>query len=155
MLFGNITELQQLGLPQFDACLEFMKEAMIHPPVNDVPIPLKYGCTAYPQAYEPRAFAEVPFEAHKKYYDIQFLLSGHEKINVAATSGLTSHSDYDVSRDIQFFDLPQNAMQQLVLHRGDYLIVSPRDAHQPGVQDDELEAVTKLVIKVPVTNGGQ
>jgi biofilm protein TabA len=85
-------------------------------------------------------------EAHRKYIDIQFLVSGREEIGWRPTAECQQLTDpYSSERDIMFFgDAPQTWVELPV---GKYMIFFPEDAHAPLAAHGEN---VKVVIKVAV-----
>ncbi len=85
-------------------------------------------------------------EAHRKYIDIQFLVSGSEEIGWRPTPQCRALSEaYDDARDIMFF--ADEPLTWITLPVGKFMIFYPEDAHAP------LAATglnTKVVIKVAV-----
>lgn len=87
------------------------------------------------------------YEAHRAYADIQVVVSGAERIGVAArTPCLEVAEPYDEKRDIEFV----RAEGRLVpLFAGQFLVLFPHEAHQPGVHPASGPAnVRKVVVKV-------
>jgi YhcH/YjgK/YiaL family protein len=89
------------------------------------------------------------FEAHRKYIDIQYVISGKEIMNVAP---LTSRKDlitaYDASKDIEFFTV--NKYADHLASPSNFFIFFPVDAHRPQIKDGNKSQVRKVVIKVRV-----
>jgi YhcH/YjgK/YiaL family protein len=83
-------------------------------------------------------------EAHRRYIDIQFLISGNEEISWKATPECSSpDGDYNPERDVLFFkDAPDSWH---ALRPGQFVIFYPGDTHAPMVGSGEL---TKVVVKV-------
>ncbi len=93
-----------------------------------------------------RGHAGARLEAHRKYIDIQFLVSGSEEIGWRPTSECSQLTDpYDPSRDIMFFADPSHAW--INLRVGKFMIFYPQDAHAPLASTGEN---VKAVIKVAV-----
>ncbi len=99
------------------------------------------------QTYETKEDAK--YEAHRKYIDIQFIISGSEKIGVININNCKTVIEYDSKKDIEFYD---NLVKDnyIVLSKGDFAILYPDDAHKPSISDNEKQTVKKLVIKVAV-----
>lgn len=87
---------------------------------------------------------EVLAEAHKKYIDIQCVLSGAEIIRVGALEKMTlveSHPEKDVA-------LYKGLTDPLTLVPGRFLILWPQDAHAAGIAAESSTGCHKCVIKV-------
>lgn len=89
------------------------------------------------------------FEAHRKYIDIQYLAKGKEYIRVSSMDNITSQvSEYDESKDIEFFDKEEYTNQ--LLDGSNFLVFFPKDAHMPCMKADSNMIVRKIVVKIPV-----
>jgi len=95
---------------------------------------------------EPEA---VPFEAHRQYIDIQYLLSGSETIYWMPREGCVVRQEYSVEKDIEL--LEDGPASVLILRPRIFAVFFPHDAHKPGCFSARQEEVQKLVIKVRVT----
>ncbi|MCC6952764.1 MAG: YhcH/YjgK/YiaL family protein [Deltaproteobacteria bacterium] len=94
-----------------------------------------------------RAPAEGRFEAHRRYVDVQYLVSGAEEILVTDVTPLTSHSAYDPGRDIEFFE-SANQWEAVPLRPGDLAILYPEDAHLPNCHSPTPSQLHKVVVKI-------
>ncbi len=85
-------------------------------------------------------------EAHRRYIDIQFLISGNEEIGWKPTPEcIVPQGEFNSERDVQFFkDAPDSWH---ALRPGQFVIFYPEDTHAPMVSSDEL---SKVVVKVAV-----
>lgn len=93
-----------------------------------------------------RGRAGARLEAHRKYIDIQYLVSGREEIGWRPTEQCQQVSEpYDDSRDILFFaDQPQTWIELPV---GKFMIFYPQDAHAPlAATGDNLKVVIKVAV---------
>ncbi|GHD58020.1 YhcH/YjgK/YiaL family protein [Jeongeupia chitinilytica] len=87
-------------------------------------------------------------EAHRRYADIQLLLSGEEGYGVApADPALAVLDDFFDSRDIAFFAPPDNE-QRIRLLPGDFLVFYPGELHRPGRCVGESMPIRKVVVKI-------
>ena len=87
--------------------------------------------------------ANARLEAHRKYLDVQFVISGDERIGWSPIERLTATEPYDPSRDIGFFaDEPQ---AWFAVKPGEFAIFLPTDAHAPLAGTG---AIHKAVVKV-------
>ena len=98
---------------------------------------------------ETRPAEQVPFEAHRRYIDIQLVVQGQESIGVTPLAGLVTTEPYDAARDIEFFAAPQTS-ETLALRAGDFAVFTPGDAHRPGLHLDGPHVSRKAVVKVSV-----
>ena len=112
-------------------------------------VELGNGVRADVQRYTTSPAAELSFETHKKFFDIQYLIEGDEYLGVCTRQGLVPKTEYEVARDVIFYHDPAQA-GQVLLHGGDYVIFAPEDAHKPRCLVDGPMEVKKIVVKVPV-----
>lgn len=91
---------------------------------------------------------EKKLEAHKRYYDVQCVASGVERVEVASLEGLHAATEYDEADDFALFDT-SDTVTSVVLHAGEIAVLAPEDAHKPGCQaEDRAVHVKKVVVKV-------
>lgn len=123
------------------------KALQCFPDEGAVPLGNK-GAKALVSAYTPGK-KETLWEAHRKYYDLQFLVSGQERIGWAPLKGLTEEIPYDEEKDIAFY----RGTGDFFLFRKEYFILlSPDEGHQPGLFTPGQTPVKKIVIKIPVAH---
>ncbi len=103
---------------------------------------------ALTQHYNTHPFNPQKFETHKKYIDIQYLVSGSEKIYLGSPDEMTTVVPYNETKDIAFLE---GRGHDITLNAGDFMIIWPHEAHAPG-SDPATDAVPihKIVIKVAV-----
>jgi len=89
------------------------------------------------------------FEAHRKYIDIQYVISGQETMNIAPLKTAKEIvAQYDATKDIEFLKV-----EKIVKHTANpsnFFIFFPDDAHRPGIREGVSSPVRKIVIKVKV-----
>ena len=102
------------------------------------------------QEYETKPLEAGRHEAHKAYVDIQYVISGKERIDVTAAAGMEIDEPYDEEKDLVFFKEPEQAAN-IILTDGGYAILYPADSHKPGLRaGKEAVKVRKIVGKVRV-----
>lgn len=99
------------------------------------------------QEYTSRNIAECRLEAHRKYVDIQYIVSGEELIGVNLLSNQRSKDGYDEMNDVIFFEGDFSLIKMV---SGMFAIFYPDDLHMPGITSDHQTTVKKVVIKVRV-----
>lgn len=99
--------------------------------------------------YETKNIADARFEAHQKFADIQYMISGSECMGWMPNQQLAVSQPYNVEKDIEFYDAKGQLMQ---VDAGMFAVFFPEDAHQPSVSCGEKKRVKKVVIKVQVNN---
>ena len=53
--------------------------------------------------YTTKEYEDAKFEGHRKYIDIQYIVSGTESIEMADISKVTANTDYNENKDIEFY----------------------------------------------------
>lgn len=90
---------------------------------------------------------DARYEAHRKYLDIQYVISGKELMGIGPMSIKDSVlQEYDPVKDIEFFTVKEDKKYPASPDR--FFIFFPSDAHRPGVKDGENAPVKKVVIKL-------
>jgi YhcH/YjgK/YiaL family protein len=93
--------------------------------------------------------SEMMFEAHKKYIDLQYIVSGIEKIRWAKLDSVDMVEEkYSTGGDIAFYE--GNSMLDFTLTKNTFLLLYPSDAHLPGLSADKDVNVRKIVFKIAV-----
>ncbi len=88
-------------------------------------------------------------ECHRRYIDIQLVLSGVDEMGWRALETCTQPlGEFNTSRDIQFFADPPSAW--IATPPDTFCLFFPDDAHAPLVSDG---AIHKLIFKIAVQPG--
>jgi YhcH/YjgK/YiaL family protein len=98
------------------------------------------------QVYTTKNEEDTRFEAHRKYADIQYLISGEEKIGLATLEKATITEPYNSENDVAFMTAEQNIYRLATPEC--FFLFFPGDAHRPCVKADENMTVRKVVVKV-------
>ena len=105
------------------------------------------GNYAFIQEYETKT--ESKWEAHRKYIDVQYIVSGAEVMDVSHISSLGETVPYDETKDVAFFEGGEGATR-CVVRAGEYAIFFPEDVHRPGLCLGTPAPVRKIVVKIKV-----
>jgi YhcH/YjgK/YiaL family protein len=140
----NINLYQNLS-PNFAQAIKFLEETDL----NSLPIGRHKingdKIFANIDEYETKEIEKVEWEAHKKYIDIQILLTGEEKIGYTHPELIQITKEYNEEKDIMFF---KGAGEYLTLKPGHFVVFFPHDAHRPGLISNNMIEVKKIVVKV-------
>lgn len=98
------------------------------------------------QSYETKLKNDTP-EAHKKYIDIQYLISGEEKMGVGPLEEMTEEVEAHPERDIWFYHGPSS---EILLSGDKFVVLWPGDAHAPCVAVNTPVSCRKCIVKVKV-----
>lgn len=88
------------------------------------------------------------FEYHKKYIDVQFIISGREVIGWAPSERISVTDPYDEGKDIAFGTVPHQEWSRLLLGAGYAAVLFPEDGHAPRLSAGTASSVMKVVVKV-------
>ena len=112
--------------------------------INSIEAPLK----AIPLKYESKEFDLTKFENHKVNIDIHYIIDGEEKIGITNISKVTPNMDYDLENDYQLFN--GQVDEECVLSKGEFLVLFSNETHVTAGIVNEINAINKIVFKVPV-----
>jgi YhcH/YjgK/YiaL family protein len=94
----------------------------------------------------PKPPGEGRWEAHRRYLDLQYVVSGVEHMGVAPIDRLSA-GDYDADRDMLRLS---GAGDYLTFGAGQFMILWPGDAHMPGIDAGVPGPVRKVVVKIAI-----
>lgn len=97
--------------------------------------------------YDTKPCEQCKLEAHRKYIDIQFMVSGEEQIGITSFQNQIPFEEYNTEKDVVFF---KDEVSLFRLREGYFAIFFPDDLHQPGIMLNEVSQVRKVVVKVAV-----
>lgn len=92
---------------------------------------------------------DAPYERHRKYADIQYMIKGCERIGVTNYHNCSTIEEYNVDKDIEFLKNNSSDKYQM-LEEGEFLVFYPQDAHQPALNPNEKFNVKKVIVKVEI-----
>lgn len=100
------------------------------------------------QRYETIRTEAPKFEFHRKYIDVQFIVSGEETIGWAPVEGMTITEAYSAEKDICFGKVASEKWTPVRLRAGQLAVLWPEDAHAPKLATAAPSPVMKIVVKV-------
>jgi len=100
------------------------------------------------QRYETMITEAPRFECHRKYIDVQFIVSGEEVIGWAPLSRMTITEAYDADKDICFGTVAMGKWTRAYLQEGQLAVLWPEDGHAPKLAGKASSPVMKIVVKV-------
>lgn len=112
---------------------------------------LEEGIRMNVMEFETSEAAGKKAELHRKFIDIQLLISGTEMIEYSLTQpNLALYDDYREDDDYQLTPTLEDK-NQLYLKPNQFAIFLPNEPHTPGnCVDGKPQPLRKLVVKVPV-----
>ena len=102
------------------------------------------------QRYETMMPDSPKFEFHRKYIDVQFIVSGEEVIGWAPAARMTVTDAYNADKDICFGTVVKGIWTPVYLQVGQLAVLWPEDAHAPKLSSNASLPVMKIVVKVAV-----
>ncbi|MDA8099319.1 MAG: YhcH/YjgK/YiaL family protein [Nitrospiraceae bacterium] len=106
---------------------------------------------ALPQRYETLAPGAPKLEYHRKYIDIQFIVSGDETMGWATVDRMQISEPYDEKKDAAFGFADEGILTLTRLVAGQLAVFFPEDGHAPRLSTHRPSPVYKIVIKVAVS----
>ena len=110
---------------------------------------LAEGVVAIEQAYTTKPRAEGFFESHRRFIDIQVIVTGTEIMEVVDVAHAKVRESYNEERDLIIY-LDAQGASSLTMPAGHAAIFFPVDVHMPTLIAGEPTLVRKVVLKVPV-----
>ena len=99
------------------------------------------------QSYETKD--DAPYEAHRDYIDIQYMVIGEELSGVTDYSNCSTKEEYNKEKDIEF--LVNNKKEEFYkIQEGEFFVFFPHDAHKPAIKAGSNKRVKKVIVKVKV-----
>ena len=134
--------------PKFAKCFEYVEEYMKNPvPAGTYEIE---GRDLYVMVQDSETRLEGFLETHKKYIDVQVLISGEEMVYCDWGYGLETETPYNEEKDFEFFKDREDKIE-FVFAGGEFMILFPHDAHKPAmIYGDKQTVCKKLVFKVKI-----
>jgi YhcH/YjgK/YiaL family protein len=95
--------------------------------------------------YNTKPLSSGKWEGHKKYIDIQFMVSGTEKIGFTEIKKVTELQGYDSDKDCTIY---KGEGTYINIEEKHFCILFPTDIHMPGIAIHIPKPVRKVVVKV-------
>lgn len=99
------------------------------------------------QRYATKPFPSGNLEAHHKFIDIQYLVSGEETIGYSHIDLLENIIPYKPEHDVAIYRLAQT-ISRIVLQPKQFCLFFPWDAHLPSQFTEKSSPVLKVVAKI-------
>lgn len=96
---------------------------------------------------ETPAREEKLFEAHRDYIDIQYVISGREKMGFAVVGNNPTAREYDKDNDYELFSGSGHSVE---LSAGEFCIFYPQDLHLPVEEKLGEDQLVKVVAKIKI-----
>jgi YhcH/YjgK/YiaL family protein len=99
--------------------------------------------------YETRDLPGEKMEAHKKFLDIQLIVSGKERMGIALLKDQQIAQPYSDEKDFHLFQEEPDFF--LSITAGEFTVFFPSDLHMPNISTGQKGKVKKVVMKVRVS----
>jgi YhcH/YjgK/YiaL family protein len=95
--------------------------------------------------------AEQQMETHRRYADIQVVVAGSERMELAQVKDLTVTTPYDTQKELVLYSMPNDTGTTLVMENGCCAVLFPTDVHAPllapaGVSGGSRRVVVKVLL---------
>lgn len=90
-------------------------------------------------------FDKTNWESHRKYVDLQLIVSGEEKMGIYPVASSTVIKEYDEKKDVANYEAKGKFY---VGGPGTFFLFFPTDAHRPNITPGGNKPVKKIVIKI-------
>lgn len=90
-------------------------------------------------------YDSTTWESHRKYVDLQYVISGKERIGVAPPGNLTVTKPYNETRDAANYSGEGKIYDAVP---GTFFLFFPSEAHRPNIASGDKKADKKIVIKI-------
>lgn len=100
------------------------------------------------QNYATKPESDKRWESHRKYIDIQYIISGNEYMGYSLITNLIPAEEYNESKDVLFYKELNYNFSRLFVQAGFFAVFFPQDGHKPGCHILEPFNIKKAVIKV-------
>jgi YhcH/YjgK/YiaL family protein len=150
MVIGDLADWKKKrDLKGLEAAFEFLEKtdlAALPLGRTDIDKDNVYAAVSQGETKPPEA---AKFEAHRRYIDVQYIVSGQEGIGFAPVVALETTEAYDAAKDIEFFAMPAK-FATIQMKPGRFGVFGPGEGHMPGCHLEGPHTVRKVVVKVDV-----
>ena len=135
----------QLNQTYWDKAFAFLKEHDLQT-ITKGKYPID-GDNVYASVTEDpsKDFDKTNWESHRKYIDLQCIITGNEKMGVWPVMKATVTKEYDDKKDVANYSAEGKFYTGTP---GTFFIFFPSDAHRPNITPGGNQIVKKIVIKI-------
>ena len=92
-------------------------------------------------------YDKTAFESHRKYIDLQYVITGEEKMAKTAVPSVVVNKPYDERADIAYYT---GEGKMYTVPAKTFMLFFPGEAHRPNITPGGNKVVKKIVIKIKV-----
>ncbi|WP_448699691.1 YhcH/YjgK/YiaL family protein [Mucilaginibacter sp. AW1-3] len=93
-----------------------------------------------------KEYEKTAWESHRKFIDLQYAITGAEKMETTPITSLTVTEPYLDAKDVAHY---QGTGIQYEARPGTFFLFFPADAHRVNIKADGADHDKKIVIKIP------
>lgn len=97
--------------------------------------------------YDTKPVDQCAYEVHRRYWDIQCVIKGVERMGYGQLQNMTIRKPYNDATDLMFLDGQGSLID---VREGMFAVFGLEDAHMPKVAANNPSKVKKIVVKVAV-----
>lgn len=95
-------------------------------------------------------YDKTAFESHRKYIDLQYIITGEENMAKSPVSSVVVSKPYDETTDLANYT---GEGKIYTVPTGTFILFFPTDAHRPNITPGGNKVVKKIVIKIKAVSG--
>ena len=103
------------------------------------------------QQYTTKSCEQAKFEAHRRYADIQYIVSGQEWMDCCELADAVELTPFDELKDCGKYSA-KGTVNSFRVRAGQFAVFLPQDCHKPSYHPDNEPAssVVKVVLKIRI-----
>lgn len=97
---------------------------------------------------KPNPLSNAIWEAHRRYWDVQCVITGRERMGWLPLDEAVEKTPYDEAKDAAFYEPGRSFF---IVAPGGIALFAPTDVHAPGLRvndEQDGEEILKIVVKV-------
>jgi len=92
--------------------------------------------------------SSTKYEAHQKYIDIQYIISGEEQMGLCTRDKVKVTELYDEKRDVELYEY--DGGEYIKATPENFVVFFPNDVHRPCIKLNENIPIKKIVVKLRI-----
>lgn len=146
----NLIDKQVSMTPSFSIAIDFLRRTDLHDLANGRAEIDEARVFALLQRYETLVMDVPKIESHRRYIDVQYVVSGEEIIGWVPIEQMTITEPYNSDNDVCLGMVPQHFLSMVHLQAGKIAVFYPEDGHAPRMASGRPSRVFKIVVKIAV-----
>ena len=96
--------------------------------------------------YQAKQKSDTRYESHRKYIDIQYVITGKELIGITTAEKVAVDEPYNSEKDVAFYKYEEGNYREATPEN--FLVFFPEDIHRPSITTGDSTMVKKIVVKI-------